>query len=111
LGGFTLWETSFELRYRFSDDWSVVGFMDASDVSTKLARFSLVEPHVAVGPGLRYRSPVGPVRVDVGYRIPWLQQVKPAPDEPPDISQVPPYCDDDKWHSNFTLHILIGEAF
>lgn len=111
LGGFTLWETSLELRYRFSENWSVVGFMDASDVSTKLAHFSLDEPHVAVGPGLRYLSPVGPVRVDVGYRIPWLQQIRPAPNEPPDISEVPPYSDDDKWHSNFTLHILIGEAF
>lgn len=123
LGGFSLWEASIELRYRLAENWSLIGFMDSSDVSAKRASFSLAEPHVAAGPGLRYLSPVGPVRIDVGYRLPGLQKLRAIPDEPPDISEVAPYYDPSKagaganpwdnqnWKQRFTLHLLIGEAF
>jgi outer membrane protein insertion porin family/translocation and assembly module TamA len=119
LGGFSLWETSLELRYQASENWVFVGFVDASDVSARIAHFSLAEPHVTVGPGFRYLSPVGPVRFDVGYRLPGLQKLRAVNDEPPDISQVTPYYqpsrggdwDNQAWFERFTLHILIGEAF
>jgi outer membrane protein insertion porin family/translocation and assembly module TamA len=116
LGGFSLWEASAEIRYRFAQNWIVVAFVDASDVSTRLAHFNLNEPHVSVGPGLRYVSPVGPIRIDIGIPIPGLQANGDNPDEPPDISQVPPYVGTEerpnrKWHSYFALQILIGEAF
>jgi outer membrane protein insertion porin family/translocation and assembly module TamA len=30
-------------------------------------------PHLSVGLGARYDTPVGPVRLDVGYRVPGAQ--------------------------------------
>jgi outer membrane protein insertion porin family/translocation and assembly module TamA len=116
LGGFTLWETSLELRYRAFESWSFVAFVDASDVSSKLHHISLTEPHVSVGPGVRYLSPVGPIRVDLGFRIPGLQKLKDVAansDEPPDVSEVAPYNDQtwQNWGRSLALQILIGEAF
>jgi hypothetical protein len=35
-------------------------------------------PHLSTGMGLRYATPIGPVRLDVGYRVPGMQ----APDLP-----------------------------
>ncbi len=111
LGGFTLWEASMELRYYAFENWSFVGFVDTSDVSTKRAHFTFYEPHLSVGPGIRYLSPVGPIRVDLGVRVPGLQAFKPNPDEPPDISEVPPKCSNEKLCLPLSLSILIGEAF
>lgn len=118
LGGFTLWEASTELRFRAFDKWSFVAFVDASDVSTQVARFTFVEPHISVGPGIRYLSPVGPIRVDIGYRVPGLQKLGVVSGEPPDVSEVAPYndpggapYDDQDWYNRFSLLILIGEDF
>jgi hypothetical protein len=30
-------------------------------------------PHLSVGPGLRYITPVGALRLDIGYRVPGAQ--------------------------------------
>ena len=80
-GGFTVWEASTELRWAFKDPLEVVGFCDASDVQQ--ARFSYkfndaTRYHLSCGIGARYDTPVGPIRLDIGYRIPGLN---------PDFSQ------------------------
>jgi translocation and assembly module TamA len=41
-------------------------FIDAGDAA---ARFSDLRPKVGVGVGVRYRSPVGPLKVDVAYGV------------------------------------------
>ncbi|HWO10460.1 MAG TPA: BamA/TamA family outer membrane protein, partial [Polyangiaceae bacterium] len=51
-------------------------FADTADVSPYELDFRLGRPHLSLGLGLRYPTPVGPVRLDVGYRVPGLQ----APD-------------------------------
>jgi outer membrane protein assembly factor BamA len=81
LGGFTLWEASLELRYPIAGALSGVVFADAGDVSPKKVDFRFDRPHLSPGLGLRYDTPVGPVRVDVGYRVPGLQAPKHAPGE------------------------------
>ncbi len=112
LGGFSMWEFSTELRYHAFQNWSFVAFIDASDVDTQVASFSLAEPHVSVGPGVRYLSPVGPIRVDLGYRIPGLQHIRDNTYEPPDVDEVAPYNrDTQQKYGGVALHILIGEAF
>lgn len=73
LAGFTLWEASLELRFPLTGPLSAAAFGDASDVAAYRTRFRLDRPHLSVGFGLRYETPVGPVRLDVGYRIPGLQ--------------------------------------
>jgi outer membrane protein insertion porin family/translocation and assembly module TamA len=75
LGGFTLWEASGEIRFKIAGDWGGVLFADASDVTRDVGHLRLNVPHISVGPGLRYMTPVGPLRVDIGYRVPRLQAI------------------------------------
>jgi outer membrane protein insertion porin family/translocation and assembly module TamA len=102
LGGFTLWEAGLELRYPLMDALSGTVFTDASDVSPRLMLFRFDRLHLSVGVGLRYDTPVGPIRFDVGYRIPGLQAPADAADEgePEDFLSLP-----------IAISFGIGEAF
>jgi len=73
LGGFTLWEASAEVRFGVMGPLDGVVFCDASDVSPNEVDFRFDRPHLSCGPGLRYGTPVGPIRLDLGYRLPGLQ--------------------------------------
>jgi outer membrane protein insertion porin family/translocation and assembly module TamA len=73
IGGFTLWEFSNELRVAVSGPISAAVFCDMSDVSQKTAQLRLSHLHMSCGVGARYDTPVGPIRLDVGYRIQPLQ--------------------------------------
>jgi outer membrane protein insertion porin family/translocation and assembly module TamA len=75
LGGFTQWETSLELRYAGLYPVTVVLFADAADVTRDIGRIQFKYPHLSVGPGLRYETPVGPIRLDVGFRVPGWQAI------------------------------------
>ena len=46
--------------------WETVLFIDAGAVAEKPAD---LDPHLGVGGGLRYNSPVGPLRMDIGYGV------------------------------------------
>lgn len=74
-GGFTLWEASVEVRFVVHGPLSVATFCDSSDVSPRTVDFRLNHPHLSCGAGGRYDTPVGPVRLDIGYRIPGLQVI------------------------------------
>lgn len=74
-GGVTLWEASFEIRFPISGPVTMVTFADASNVTRNVAQFDFFVPHLSVGPGLRYDTPVGPLRVDIGYRVPGMQHI------------------------------------
>lgn len=80
LGGFTLWEASLELRFPLVGDLNGVVFGDTADVSARRVDFRW-RPHLSVGFGFRYDTPVGPIRFDLGYRVPGLQAPKDAADE------------------------------
>lgn len=75
LGGFTLWEASVEVRFPLSGALGAVVFADASDVSRDVGHVRFDKPHLSVGPGLRYLTPVGPFRLDLGYRVPGAQAI------------------------------------
>jgi len=89
LGGTTMWEASAELRLPLSKDLEEHTFCDASDVEEGLAVYDFVQPHLSCGLGLAYRTPVGPVRLDVAYRIPGFNPAPGNPDYPGDILGVP----------------------
>jgi len=74
-GGLTLWEASAELRFPVSEPVLLALFVDASDVNRNVATFRFNVPHLSTGIGFRYATPIGPVRVDLGYRIPYMQEV------------------------------------
>ncbi len=102
LGGFTLWEGSLELRFPLAGALTGAVFSDASDVSPRRLSFRFNRPHLSVGWGLRYDTPVGPVRLDIGYRIPGAQAPAGAADEgvPSTIFKLP-----------LAASFGIGEAF
>lgn len=69
VGGMSLWEASTELRIDVAGPLSVATFCDASDVSPSVFDIRLNYPHMSCGGGARYDTPVGPLRVDLGYRL------------------------------------------
>jgi outer membrane protein insertion porin family/translocation and assembly module TamA len=91
LGGFTLWEAGVELRFPVLGPLRGALFADAGDVSPEILLFRFNRPHLSVGLGARYDTPLGPVRLDVGYRVPGLQAPNDAPDEgvPSDVFGLP----------------------
>lgn len=72
-GGLSLWEANAELRWIASGPFSTALFCDAGDVSPFSVDLRFNRPHLSCGAGARYDTPVGPIRLDVGYRIPGLQ--------------------------------------
>jgi outer membrane protein assembly factor BamA len=65
LGGNSVFEGSVEARFRAGERWTVAAFVDFGQVwETIDDRASLV---ATPGAGVRFRSPVGPLRLDVGY--------------------------------------------
>lgn len=81
LGGFSLWEAALELRFPISGPFTGAFFTDTADVSAKQMDLRLNRPHLSVGIGFRYDTPVGPIRFDAGYRVPGLQAPASAVDE------------------------------
>jgi outer membrane translocation and assembly module TamA len=73
IGGFTLWELSNEFRIKIKGPLSGATFCDMSDVSPRIADIRPTHLHLSCGVGARYDTPVGPIRLDVGYRIQPLQ--------------------------------------
>jgi outer membrane protein insertion porin family/translocation and assembly module TamA len=73
VGGFTLWELSNELRVKVSGPFATAVFCDMSDVSPNRFNIRPDHPHLSCGVGVRYDTPVGPIRLDIGYRIEGLQ--------------------------------------
>jgi outer membrane translocation and assembly module TamA len=102
-GGFTLWEASAELRYVLAGPLSVAAFCDSSDVSPRVNDFRFDHLHLSCGGGGRYDTPAGPIRLDVGYRIPGMQVLgglTPDEREPDRLFGIP-----------IAVHIGIGEAY
>ena len=73
VGGFSLWEWSNEFRIHVKGPFSTAAFCDMGDVSPQQGDIRLSYLHLSCGIGVRYDTPVGPVRLDIGYRINGLQ--------------------------------------
>lgn len=73
LGGLSLWEASAELRFPVLGALSGATFCDTSDASPQQVKLRFDYLHLSCGLGLRYDTPVGPIRADVGVRVPGMQ--------------------------------------
>jgi outer membrane protein insertion porin family/translocation and assembly module TamA len=74
IGGFSLWEASAEMRFDVAGPVGMAVFCDSGDVSAHQAGFpKTLRPHLSCGAGGRYDTPVGAIRLDIGYRIQPLQ--------------------------------------
>jgi translocation and assembly module TamA len=72
IGGNGMIDGSFETRYSLTESFRVAGFVDFGQVTTGLVKLQDVPDLLwAVGAGLRYVTAVGPIRVDLAYRLPF----------------------------------------
>jgi outer membrane protein insertion porin family len=54
---------------RVISGWRLVVFLDAGNVYPKISDIDPTDLRYAAGLGLRYSTPVGPVRVDYGHKL------------------------------------------
>ncbi len=69
IGGNTLLAFTTELRFSVRGSLGGVLFLDGGNVWAEDWTFRLGDLRYDVGSGLRYRTPVGPVRVDAGWQL------------------------------------------
>ncbi len=75
-GGKAVWEASIELRFPLYDKLGATLFAEGSDVRREITDFAApFAPHLSTGFGLRYLTPVGPLRADFGVRVPGAQVI------------------------------------
>ncbi len=82
-----------EARIALSQKFGVVGFIDAGNVFAVVNDVSLGDLRAGAGFGVRYKSPVGPIRFDFGFKLGTLQTYRTNRED------------------RFALHISIGQAF
>ena len=68
-GGNALIVLKSELRVPVTGVLQVVGFLDAGNVFDRVGNFRLGGIRGSAGFGVRYRSPLGPIRVDLGFKL------------------------------------------
>ena len=96
IGGHTMVEGSSEVRTAAWGKFGVVAFADYGNVLSRSWDFNVNDLRYAVGPGLRYLTPVGPARVDFGYQLNPIQGLR--------VNGEP-----EKRH--WRVHFSIGQAF
>jgi outer membrane protein assembly complex protein YaeT len=69
IGGNSMLAMSTELRAMLRGKLGGVLFLDAGNVWADSLAFDLGDLRYAVGPGLRYQTPIGPIRFDIGYQL------------------------------------------
>jgi outer membrane translocation and assembly module TamA len=73
-----------------------VVFLDGGNVWTKRWDLNVNDMRYDVGPGLRYQTPIGPIRADLGYQL----------------NPIPGLLVNGKPESRrFRFHFSIGQAF
>jgi translocation and assembly module TamA len=106
-GGIRSWEGSLELRIPLAENFSIVGFGDVGDVHgslTSSSHFRFKRPNTSFGGGLRYRTIVGPIRLDVAYRPQKLQRADGTSPEADEMNLA-------GLKFRGAIHLTIGEAF
>ena len=79
-----------EMRYNITRSFQLASFLDTGNVYLETRGIDLGALRWSAGLGLRYRTPIGPIRLDWGYVL------DPAPG------------DEDK---RYRFHLSIGHAF
>jgi outer membrane protein assembly complex protein YaeT len=69
IGGQSFAHFSTEARVPIAAKFSVVLFLDGGNVWSEGWDFDFTDLRYNVGPGLRYDTPVGPFRIDLGYQL------------------------------------------
>jgi outer membrane protein insertion porin family/translocation and assembly module TamA len=69
IGGNTLFAFSSEARMTLRGNFGGVLFVDGGNVWADDWTIKVGDLRYAIGPGLRYQTPIGPVRFDIGYQL------------------------------------------
>jgi outer membrane protein insertion porin family len=69
IGGLSMLEGSSEIRMPVWGKLGMVGFLDYGNVWADAFHFDVGDLRYAAGPGLRYLTPIGPARIDLGYQL------------------------------------------
>jgi outer membrane protein insertion porin family len=93
IGGNAVAILNAELRVPIVGGLGLVGFIDTGNVFARTSDLDVREFRSAGGFGVRYRSPVGPIRIDMGFKI-RRRELVPGTLESP-----------------FAVHISLGQAF
>ena len=96
IGGRTLVELSSEIRFPLRGKISGVMFVDAGSVGASDLNVAALRMRVDAGPGLRYNTPIGDIRADIGFQLTPINglQVNGAPEK-----------------RHWRIHLSIGQAF
>jgi outer membrane translocation and assembly module TamA len=89
-GGNALLLGGVEMRYNLTRAFQVATFLDTGNVYPETRDLALSDLRWSTGLGLRYRTPIGPIRVDWGYVL------DPRPDDE---------------GRRYRFHLSIGHAF
>ncbi len=89
-GGNGLMVFNAEIRAALTRDLGLATFLDAGNVFPRVSAMHFGDLRASMGGGIRYRSPIGPLRFDVGWKLGGLR-----------------VTDSRRWE----IHFSIGEAF
>jgi len=96
LGGHSLLEMSTEIRVPVTGSLNAVAFVDAGNVWSESWRFELSSLRYDAGPGLRYMTPIGPIRADLAFQLAPIDRL---------------LVDGEPETRHWRLHVSIGQAF
>lgn len=96
IGGHSMLETSVEARIPVVGNLSSVLFLDAGNAWRESFDVNLDELQYSAGTGVRYLTPIGPVRFDIGYQLNPIEGL---------------LVDGEPEPRRWRLHFSIGQAF
>ena len=96
IGGHTMLEGSSEVRLPLSGKVGAVAFLDFGNVWSDPWDLNPGDLRYAVGPGLRYLTPIGPARVDFGFQLNPIDNLR---------------VNGDPEQRHWRIHFSIGQAF
>ena len=96
IGGYSFTVFSTELRVPIWRNLGAVLFLDGGNVWTNPLDFNFNDLRYDIGPGIRYNTPIGPIRADLGF------QLNPIPGL---------HVNGEPETRNFRFHFSIGQAF
>jgi outer membrane protein insertion porin family/translocation and assembly module TamA len=96
IGGHSFLTLSTEARFPIWSRLSGVIFVDGGNVWARAWDFNLNDMRWDAGPGLRYNTPLGPIRLDVGYQLNPIEGL---------------LVNGEPEKRRFRIHFSIGQAF